>query len=169
MAEVRREPDAAGRQAQEVAFDPLHGCGGGILGDLVTAPDFADRERLHTIFNQLKTRRRRRRKLRIRKRLMGIPEKPRLTVFRSHKNIYCQVIDDSQGKTLTSASTREKGLRSELKTGGNRDAAAQIGKMVAERIKALGIQRLQFDRNGYRFHGRVKALVEAAREAGLKI
>ncbi len=89
---------------------------------------------------------------------------------RSHRNISCQVIDDDRGVTLTSASTQQKDVTSRVEGfTGNRKAAAVVGKVLAERMKALGITRAQFDRNGYRFHGRVKALVEAARAEGLKI
>jgi large subunit ribosomal protein L18 len=96
----------------------------------------------------------------------GSAEQPRLTVFRSHKNISCQLIDDSKGVTLASASTLQKAIGA---TGGNCAAAALVGTAIAEQSLALGISAAQFDRNGYRFHGRVKALVEAAREAGLKV
>lgn len=114
--------------------------------------------------------RRLRRKRSIRQRVFGSSEKPRLTVFRSHKNIYGQVIDDLRGVTLASASTRAKDLRDQVAAfGGNCKAAAAVGKALAEKAKALGIESVQFDRNGYRYHGRVKALVEAARAAGLKI
>jgi large subunit ribosomal protein L18 len=115
-------------------------------------------------------RRRLRRKLHIRRRVFGSPARPRLTVSRSLKNISCQLIDDQRGVTLAAASTLEKSLRERLgEHRGNRAAAAQVGKVIAERVLSLGIQQVQFDRNGYRFHGRVKALVDAAREGGLKI
>jgi large subunit ribosomal protein L18 len=91
----------------------------------------------------------------------------RLTVHRSNANIYAQVIDASS-KVLASASTAEKDVRGNIKYGGNVKAAAEIGKRIAEKAKALGIAEVAFDRSGYRFHGRVKALAEAAREAGLK-
>ena len=92
----------------------------------------------------------------------------RLTVRRSNSHIYAQVIDASGSKVLASASTAEKDLRSSLKTGGNVQAAAEIGRRIAEKAKQLGIEQVAFDRSGYKFHGRVKALAEAAREAGLK-
>ncbi len=92
-----------------------------------------------------------------------------MTIFRSHKNISCQVIDDALGMTLASASSAEKSLRPILKGGGNCTAAVEVGRTIAEKAKALGIASVAFDRNGYRFHGRVKALVEAARKAGLKL
>jgi large subunit ribosomal protein L18 len=92
----------------------------------------------------------------------------RLTVNRSNTHIYAQVIDASGGKVLASASSAEKGLRAELKNGGNIKAAAVVGKLIAEKAKKVGVESVAFDRSGYRFHGRVKALAEAAREAGLK-
>jgi large subunit ribosomal protein L18 len=92
----------------------------------------------------------------------------RLTVHRSNAHIYAQVIDASGSKVLASASSAEKDLRASLKTGGNVGAAAEIGKRIAERAKQAGVTEVAFDRSGYRFHGRVKALAEAAREAGLK-
>lgn len=107
-----------------------------------------------------------RRKRHIRRSVYGSAEKPRLTVFRSHNNISCQLIDDFKGVTLASASTLQKALGA---SGGNCNAAVAVGKAIAERSLALGISTAQFDRNGYRFHGRVQALVEAAREAGLKV
>ena len=94
--------------------------------------------------------------------------KPRLSVFRSSKHIYAQVIDDIEGRTVAAASTLDKGLREGLKTGADREAAAQVGKLVAERAKSAGVETVVFDRGGYLYHGRVKALGDAAREAGLK-
>jgi len=93
--------------------------------------------------------------------------KLRLAVFRSGKHIYAQIIDDSQGRVLTQASSLEKEMRSALKNGCSAESAAVIGKRVAEKAKDLGITEVAFDRSGYRFHGRVKALAEAARESGL--
>lgn len=92
----------------------------------------------------------------------------RLTVNRSNSHIYAQVIDATGGKVLASASSAEKGVRGELKNGGNLKAAAVVGKLIAEKAKKVGVEAVAFDRSGYRFHGRVKALAEAAREAGLK-
>ena len=92
----------------------------------------------------------------------------RLTVNRSNSHIYAQVIDASGGKVLASASSAEKSVRGELKNGGNIKAAAIVGKLIAEKAKKVGVEAVAFDRSGYRFHGRVKALAEAAREAGLK-
>ena len=105
---------------------------------------------------------------RIRRKLSGTAERPRLTVFRSVAHIYAQVIDDSKGSTLVSASSIEKLSRDSMKTGGNLDAAKTIGKAVAERAKEKGISKVVFDRGGYQYHGRVKALADAAREAGLE-
>lgn len=92
----------------------------------------------------------------------------RLTVNRSNSHIYAQVIDASGGKVLAAASSAEKAVRGELKNGGNIKAAAVVGKLIAEKAKQAGVEAVAFDRSGYRFHGRVKALAQAAREAGLK-
>ena len=94
--------------------------------------------------------------------------RPRLTVFRSGKNIYAQVIDDSKGETLAAASTMEKDLRGSLKSGATCEAAARIGALIAERAKAKGVDVVVFDRGGYLFHGRVKAVADGAREGGLR-
>jgi large subunit ribosomal protein L18 len=118
--------------------------------------------------DERKIHRRLRRKRHIRRKLSGSAQKPRLTVFRSHQNISCQLIDDVRGVTLVSASTLEKELKGALgKKGGNCAAAVLVGQSVAEKAKGLGIQKVAFDRNGYRFHGRVKALADSARKAGL--
>lgn len=93
--------------------------------------------------------------------------RPRLSVFRSGKHIYAQVIDDDAGKTLASASSNEKDLRGKLKTGGNQAAAGEVGKLIADRAKKGGVKDVVFDRGGFLYHGRVKALAEAAREGGL--
>jgi large subunit ribosomal protein L18 len=102
---------------------------------------------------------------RIRKKVRGTSERPRLAVFRSLNHIYAQVIDDGSGKTLATASTTEKSLG--LKSGGNIDAAKAVGKAIAERAQQAGISSVVFDRGGYVYHGRVKALIDATREAGL--
>ena len=112
----------------------------------------------------LKVRRKERLRYQLRQKSGG---RPRLSVFRSGKHIYAQVIDDAQGKTLASACSLEKDLRAELKTGADRDAAAKVGKLVAERAVAAGVTNVVFDRGSYLCHGRVKALAEAAREGGL--
>jgi large subunit ribosomal protein L18 len=93
--------------------------------------------------------------------------RPRLSVFRSSKNIYAQVIDDSQGRTIAAASSLDATLRAELKTGADKAAAAAVGKLVAERALAAGIKEVVFDRGSYLYHGRVKTLADAAREGGL--
>jgi large subunit ribosomal protein L18 len=103
---------------------------------------------------------------RIRLKVAGTAERPRVCVFRSLKHIYAQVIDDVRGQTLVAASSDGEG--SGLKTGGNLAAAKAVGRLIAERAKAKGIQKVVFDRGGYIYHGRVKALAEAAREAGLE-
>src|ERR1051326_3875570 len=102
---------------------------------------------------------------RIRKRLSGSQVRPRLAVFRSNKHIYAQIIDDSKGSTLTAASSRDVDAKKDLKSGGNIAAAKAVGKLVAERAKAKGIDAVLFDRGGYLYHGRVKELAEAARRS----
>jgi large subunit ribosomal protein L18 len=110
-----------------------------------------------------------RRKARVRRALRAAANgRPRLSVFRSSKQIYVQVIDDAQGKTLASASSLDKDVRSDLKTGADVAAAQVVGKLVAERAKAAGVTQVIFDRSGYLYHGRVKALADAAREGGLE-
>jgi len=110
-----------------------------------------------------------RRTARVRRHLKAVAgERVRLSVFRSSKHIYAQVIDDRKGETLASASSVEKDMRGSLKTGADIAAATAVGKAVAERASAKGIKDVVFDRGGYMFHGRVKALAEAAREGGLK-
>ena len=104
---------------------------------------------------------------RLRRKLQGTAERPRLNVYRSLNHIYVQVIDDLHGKTLVSASTAE-GKKEERRTGGNVASAKAIGKTIAERAKAKGVTKVVFDRGGYIYHGRVKALADAAREAGLQ-
>lgn len=108
-----------------------------------------------------------RRKKYVRKRITGTTAKPRLSVFRSAKHIYAQIIDDEQGATLASASSMMSELKGKV-SGGNKDGAKEVGKLLAERAAAGGITDVVFDRNGYRYHGRVAALADAAREAGLK-
>jgi large subunit ribosomal protein L18 len=108
---------------------------------------------------------------RIRKQLQGTPERPRLNVYRSMNHIYAQVIDDSQGVTLVSAASVEKGKgikQGKRPTGGNVSSAKEVGQLIAERAKQKGISKVVFDRGGYLYHGRVKALAEAARAAGLE-
>ncbi|BAY61899.1 50S ribosomal protein L18 [Calothrix brevissima NIES-22] len=108
-----------------------------------------------------------RRHRRIRGKVQGSPERPRLAVFRSNEHIYAQVIDDTQHHTLVSASTVEPGLKSSLVSGANRDASVQVGKLIAARSLEKGITKVVFDRGGNLYHGRIQALADAAREAGL--
>jgi large subunit ribosomal protein L18 len=107
-----------------------------------------------------------RRHVRVRKNVRGTPERPRLAVFRSNKHISAQVIDDRAGRTLAAASTHEATLRTGSTS--NKDAAAQVGRLVAERARASGVSRVVFDRGGFLYHGRVAAVADAAREAGLE-
>ena len=109
-----------------------------------------------------------RRKARVRRAIRKAANgRPRLSVFRSSKQIYAQIIDDERGITLAAASSLEKDMRGKLKTGANVDAAKEVGRLVAERASAAGVKQVVFDRSGYLYHGRVKALADAAREAGL--
>jgi large subunit ribosomal protein L18 len=115
--------------------------------------------------------RRQRIKYRIRRRVNGTTERPRLTIFRSVSHMYVQVVDDASGKTIASASTVEpsvKGTLAKKATGGNVEGAKAIGKTIAERLIEKGVKRVVFDRNGFLYHGRVKAVADAAREAGLE-
>ena len=109
-----------------------------------------------------------RRTNRVRKKLRGDAECPRLSVRRSNKHLYCQLIDDEAGKTIASASTRDKNLAGQIQYGGNCEAAKIVGLAIAERAKAVGIKRARFDRASYKFHGRVAELANAAREGGLE-
>ncbi|NIP86046.1 MAG: 50S ribosomal protein L18 [Planctomycetales bacterium] len=111
---------------------------------------------------------RQRRRQRVRKPIRGTSHRPRLSVFRSHKHIYAQLVDDLAGKTLAAASTRDQELAGQVAYGGNAAAAAEVGKAIADRAKAAGIEQVAFDRGHFQYHGRVAALAEAAREAGLK-
>ena len=105
---------------------------------------------------------------RVRKNLSGTPEKPRLCVYRSNKNISCQIIDDVNQVTLASASSLDKELKAEIGYGGNKDAARKVGEAIASRALAKGIEVVAFDRGGFLYHGRVKELAEGARQGGLK-
>jgi large subunit ribosomal protein L18 len=105
---------------------------------------------------------------RIRIKISGDMARPRLCIYRSSKYIYVQIVDDSQGRTLVAASTAEKDVRGDLKQAGNILASKAVGKAIAERAKAKGIETVVFDRGGYLYHGRIKAVAEAARESGLK-
>jgi len=116
--------------------------------------------------NNKRDHRRLRIKFRIRKVISGTPERPRLSVFRSSKQIYCQLIDDMAGQTMIAASSNEKGILE--KKGTKVEKAKMVGQLIAERAKEHGIETIVFDRNGYLYHGRVKALADAARVGGLK-
>lgn len=110
---------------------------------------------------------RERRGYRSRRKIFGMPDRPRLTVFRSGRHIYAQIIDDIAGVTLASASTRMKSLQGQFKYGGNKDAAKLVGTVLAKQAQEVGIKAVCFDRNGFRYHGRIRSLADAAREAGL--
>ena len=118
--------------------------------------------------NKDKAKRLERRKFNVRKGLFGSGERPRLSIYRSGKHIYAQVINDFDGKTLASAASTADDVRGELANGGNIEAAKRVGKAIAERAKAAGVTAVAFDRGGRKYHGRVKALADAAREGGLK-
>ncbi|TVX84812.1 50S ribosomal protein L18 [Paenibacillus agilis] len=108
------------------------------------------------------------RHLRVRKKIQGTTARPRLNVFRSSKHIYAQLIDDVKGVTVASASTMDKELRDQIKNGGSVEAAAKVGELIAKRAKEQGQTNVVFDRGGYLYHGRIQALADAAREAGLE-
>lgn len=108
-----------------------------------------------------------RRQYHVRKKVLGTSDRPRLSVFRSNRHIYAQIIDDVAGATLVSASTRAKGLREQLSNAGNKKAAEAVGEAVAKQALGVGIKCVCFDRNRYKYHGRVRALADAARKAGL--
>lgn len=108
------------------------------------------------------------RHLRVRNKIEGTTERPRLNVFRSNKNIYAQIIDDEKGVTLVAASSNDKDLRDQIANGGNREAAKAVGEAIAKKALAAGIENVVFDRGGYVYTGRVKELADGAREAGLK-
>ncbi len=109
-----------------------------------------------------------RRHFRLRKKISGTPERPRLAVFRSEKHIYVQLIDDTRGNTLCASSTISSDLKDSLEKTWNKDAAKKIGEDIAKKAKEAGIERVVFDRGGFKYHGRIKALADGAREAGLK-
>jgi large subunit ribosomal protein L18 len=118
--------------------------------------------------SHLRVEARRRVRTRIRQKVRGAEERPRLAVFKSGRHIYAQVIDDHNGRTLAHASSLDASLKKEAKTGANLGTARRVGKLVADRAREKGIARVVFDRGGYIYHGRVKALADAAREAGLE-
>ena len=111
---------------------------------------------------------RRRRHARVRRKVVGTPARPRLAVFRSLNHIYAQVIDDTSGHTLAAASTLDPSLRGEQKSGGNIEAAQAVGRLIAQRAREKGVERVVFDRGGFKYHGRVRSLADAAREGGLE-
>jgi len=117
---------------------------------------------------EVKLKRQQRRRRRVRRKVFGDPERPRLSVFRSLKHISAQLVDDMSGRTLCSAGTIGKSLADQAKTGGNCDAARAVGQLLGERARMQGIRQVTFDRNRYKYHGRVKALAEAARATGLE-
>ncbi len=121
---------------------------------------------MHTTVNRKAARRRIRH--RIRRKISGTANRPRLAVFRSLKHIYVQAIDDEQGRTLAHASTQDPALRGKVGSAANREAAKQVGEAIAHKLKDAGIESVVFDRGGFVFHGRVKALAEAVRAGGLK-
>ncbi|MBZ4688543.1 MAG: large subunit ribosomal protein [Clostridia bacterium] len=106
--------------------------------------------------------------LRIRNKIIGTPERPRLTVFKSNKNIYAQIIDDTKGHTLVAASSLDPALRGELESGNNVEAARKVGELLAKNALEKGIEKVVFDRSGYIYHGKIAALADGAREGGLK-
>lgn len=118
--------------------------------------------------NQSRTARKSARHKRVRQNLYGTPERPRMAVFRSNKNISVQIIDDVSGTTLVAASSLDKDIKGTLKNGGNKEAAKAVGKAIGEKALAKGIETVAFDRGGALYHGRVKELADGAREAGLK-
>ena len=105
---------------------------------------------------------------RVRKKVSGTPERPRMCVFRSLNHIYAQIIDDTTGNTIVSASTLDEAIKGKVAFGGNKDAAKEVGKLVAQKAMDKGVKSVVFDRGGYIYHGRVKELADAAREAGLE-
>ncbi len=117
---------------------------------------------------KLKAVRRSRRKRRVRKGVFGTAERPRLTVIRTLTNIGAQIIDDDKGITICQASTVNKDIKGDVKSGGNKSAAERVGEILAERASQIGVTQIVFDRNGYKYHGRIKALAESVRKAGLK-
>jgi large subunit ribosomal protein L18 len=119
--------------------------------------------------SQARTEARNKVRMRIRQRVRGITERPRLAIYKSGRHIYAQVIDDGKGSTLAHASSLDPGLRKDGKKGSaSKDAAGKVGILVAERAKKAGVTKVVFDRGGYRYHGRVKALADAARQGGLE-
>jgi large subunit ribosomal protein L18 len=127
-----------------------------------------NKELTHMVKKPDKNKTRLKRHIRVRKKISGTPERPRLNVYRSLNHIYAQLIDDTAGQTLVSASTLDAPLKGSLKGGGNKEAAKAVGALIAGRAIERGLKRVVFDRGGYLYHGRVKELADAAREAGLE-
>ena len=117
--------------------------------------------------NKHNTKKHERRKRHVRKRVYGVSERPRLTVFRSVRHLYAQIVDDDAGRTLVAAGSRDKELAGKVAGKGNASEAGEVGAVLAKKATDMGIRQVVFDRNGYRFHGRVKALAEAVREGGV--
>lgn len=117
--------------------------------------------------SKLKLARRQRRRKRVRGKVISLTERPRLSLYRSNKHIYAQIIDDVNGRTICAANTKSKLLSGQIKNGGNCQSAAMVGQVLAEQARMQNIRKVAFDRGCYRYHGRVKALAEAARKAGL--
>jgi large subunit ribosomal protein L18 len=122
----------------------------------------------HTKFGSDKDRRRNKRKFAIRKRVTGTSERPRLSVFRSARHVYCQAVDDTTGRVVAAASDLEEKLKSAVAGKPKKQRAREIGKAIGEKLKAAGVKAVVFDRNGFIFHGRVKEIADGAREAGLE-
>jgi large subunit ribosomal protein L18 len=122
----------------------------------------------HVISKQDKNKARKKRHLRVRKKISGTAQAPRLNVYRSSKHIYAQLIDDVAGVTIVSASTVDPELKDQVSHGGNQEAAAKVGELIAKRGIEKGVKEVVFDRGGYLYHGRIKTLADAAREAGLQ-
>jgi large subunit ribosomal protein L18 len=120
-------------------------------------------------YTKLKNVQRWRRKNRVRRKLRGTAERPRLSVHRSNKHLYCQVIDDDSGKTLAAASTRDRDLRDQIRYPGNCQAARIVGQAIAQRAQAAGVRQVKLDRGRFKYHGRVAELADAAREGGLQL
>ncbi|AOT71183.1 50S ribosomal protein L18 [Geosporobacter ferrireducens] len=123
---------------------------------------------MKVIKKESKNSKRKVRHVRVRRKVLGTPERPRLSIYKSLSNMYAQIIDDTTGSTLVSASTLDKDLKGKVERAGNKEAAKLVGEMVAKRALDKGIDKVVFDRGGYIYHGRVKELAEGAREAGLQ-
>lgn len=139
------------------------------MSEKLGRPESKSRSRSRAVSINIERRRKRiKRKKSIRKSITGTSERPRLSVFRSATNIYAQIIDDSTGSTLAAASTLSKELKGKVKKGGNVEAAAKVGELISSLAKKKKVAKVAFDRNGFLYHGRVKALADAARDGGLE-